>query len=100
MQQISKKEYKVRHDYVGNVIHQEMCKEFQFDHTNKWYMHNPAPVQENDTQKLLLDFNIQTNHVIPARRLDPIIINKKKKLENLQNCRLCSPGGPHNKSEG
>ena len=50
-----------------------------FDHTNKWYMHNPAPVLENDTHKLLWDFNIQTDHLIPARRLDLIIINKKKK---------------------
>ena len=41
-------------------------------------MHNPAPVLENDMHKLLWDFNIQTNHPIPARRPVPIIINKKK----------------------
>ena len=41
-------------------------------------MHNPAPVLENDTHKLLWDFNIQTDHLIPARRPDLIIINKKK----------------------
>ena len=41
-------------------------------------MHNPAPVLENDTHKLW-DFNIQTDHVIPARRPDLIIINKKKR---------------------
>ena len=62
-------------------------------------MHNPAPVLENDTHTLLWDFNIQTDHLIPTRRPDLIIINKKKKL-NLQNCRLCFPGGPQNKSEG
>ena len=62
-------------------------------------MHNPALVLENDTHKLLWDFNIQTDHLFPARRPDLIIINKKKK-ENLQNCRLCSPGRPLNKSEG
>ena len=42
-------------------------------------MHNPAPVRENATHKLLWDFNIQTDHLIPARRPDLIIINKKKK---------------------
>ena len=47
--------------------------------TNKWYIHNPAPILENDTHKLLWDFNIQTDHLIPARRPDLIIINKKKK---------------------
>ena len=59
-------------------------------------MHNPAPVLENDRHKLLRDFNIQTDHLISARRPDLIIINKK---ENMQNCRLCCPGGPQNKSE-
>ena len=42
-------------------------------------MHNPAPVLEKDSHKLLCDFNIQTYHLIPARRPDLIIINKKKK---------------------
>ena len=56
-----------------------MGKKFQFDHKNKWYMHNPAPVLENNTHKLLWDFNIQTDHLISARRPDLIIINKKKK---------------------
>ena len=57
-----------------------------------------APVLENATHKLLWDFNIQTDHLIPARRPDLIIINKKKK-ENLQNSRLCCPGWPQNKTE-
>ena len=57
-------------------------------------MHNPAPVLENDTHKLLWDFNIQSDHLISARRPDFMIINKKKKKkkkkkENLQNYRLC-----------
>ena len=42
-------------------------------------MHNPAPVLENDTHKLLWDNNIQTDHLITARRPDIIIINKKKR---------------------
>ena len=76
----TQREYKARHDWVGKVIHWEMCKKFKFDHTKKWYMHNPAPVLENDTHKLLWDFNIQTDHLIPARRPDLIIINKKREL--------------------
>ena len=42
-------------------------------------MHNPAPVQENVTHKHLWDFNIQKDHLIPARRPDLIIINQKKR---------------------
>ncbi len=62
------------------MIHWEMCKKFKFDHTNKWYKHNPASVLENDTHKLLWDFDIQTDHRISARRPDLIIINKKKRI--------------------
>ena len=53
-------------------------------------MHNPAAFLENDTHKFLWDFDIQMDHLIPARRPDFIIINNKK--ENLQNCGLCCPG--------
>ena len=47
-------------------------------------MHNPAPVLENDTNKLLwshrsLFFNIQTDHRIPVRRPGLIINNQKKR---------------------
>ena len=94
---LAQKEYKVRHDWVGKVIHWEMCKKFRFDHASKWYMHNPAPVLENNTHKLLWDLDIQTDYIISARRPDLKIINKKK--ENLQNCRLCCPGRPQNKTE-
>ena len=76
---LAQKEYKARHDWVGKVIHWEMCKKFKFDHANKWYMHNPAPLLENDTHKLKWDFDIQTDHLISAWRPDLIIIKKKKK---------------------
>ena len=46
-------------------------------------MHNPAPVLEKDLHKLLWDFNIQTDHLIPARRPDLIIINKKREFAKL-----------------
>ena len=78
---LAQKEYKTRHDWVGEMIHWEMCKKFKFDHRNKWYMHNPAAVPENDTHKLLLDFDVQTDPLILARKQDLIIINKR-------NCKI------------
>ena len=72
-----------RHDWVGKVIHWEMCKKFKFDHTNKLYKHNPAPVLENNTHKLLWNFDIDTDHLISARRPDLIIINKKKRTNKI-----------------
>ena len=43
---LAQKEHKARHHWVGKVIHWEMCRKFQFDHTSKWCMHNQAPVQK------------------------------------------------------
>ena len=63
-----------------------MCKKLKFDHTNKWYMHNAAPVQENNTHKLLWDFGILTDHRISARRPDLIIINNNKKKK--EKCKI------------
>ena len=98
---LAQNEYKTRHDWVGKVIHWEMCKKFKLDYTSKWYMHNQAAVLENDTHKLLWDFDIQTDHLISTRRPDLIIIImiKTKKKDNLQNCGLCSPGWQQNKTE-
>ncbi len=76
---LTQKEYKGRHDWVGKVIYWEMCKKFKFDHATKWYMHNPEPVLEHDTHKLLWDFDIRTDHLLLAKRQDLIIINQKKK---------------------
>ena len=43
-------------------------------------MHNPAPVLENNTHKLLWDFDTHTDHLISARRPDLMIIIKKKRI--------------------
>ena len=42
-------------------------------------MHNLAAVLENDTHKLLWDFDLQTEQLISVRRTDLIQINKKKR---------------------
>ena len=42
-------------------------------------MHNPTSVLQNETHKLLWDFDIQTDHLILTRQPDLIIIKKKKK---------------------
>ena len=47
------------------------------------YAQPATPILENDSHKLLWDFNIQTDHLNPARRTDFIIINKKRESTNL-----------------
>ena len=78
---------------VGVTPCPRICvQKFKFNHMNKWYMHNSASILENETHKLFWEFDIQTVHLISARRPDLIIINKK-------NCGLCCPGWPQSKIE-
>ena len=80
---------------LGKVIHWDLYKKLKLDHTTKWYMLNPSSVLENETHKILRDFEIQIDHLILARQPDLVIVNKKK--ENLPNCGLCCPSRPQSK---
>ena len=70
---LAQKNSKARHDWLGKVIHWEMCKKLKFDHANKWYMHNPAPYNNH--------------HQISARIPNLIIIIKKRKSAKLSSFR-------------
>ena len=41
-------------------------------------MQKPESILENETHKALWDFEIQTDYLISARRLDLMIVKKKK----------------------
>ena len=58
---------------MRKVIQWELCKRWKFDHTNKWYIYEPESILENETNKILWYFKIQTDHLIPARKLDLLI---------------------------
>ena len=90
------KEYKARRDWACKVIHWEMCKKFKFDLTNKWYMHNLASLLENDTHKLLWDFDIQTDYQISGRRPDLIIINNHPQKKHKKICKIVELAAPAN----
>ena len=64
------KKFKSKHDWAGKVIHGELCKKLKFGHKTKWYMYKLKFVQVKETNKILLDFEIQTGHQISARRPD------------------------------
>ena len=64
---------------LGKVIHWESCKKVKFDHTTKCYPYKPEFILENETHKIHWDSEIQTDHRIPARRLDLVIIDRKKR---------------------
>ena len=70
--------YKSRHDWVGKGIYRELCKRLLMIILTSRYMYKPEFVIENETHEILWDFEIQTDHPIPARRLDLVLINMKE----------------------
>ena len=64
-------------NWVGKVIHRELCKKLKFDPTTLWYMHKLVSVQENETHKVFWKFEIQADHLFPIRRPDLMILDKK-----------------------
>ena len=50
-------------------------------------MHKPESILENETHKILWDFEIQSHHLIPARRPNLVIIERKRKRKN-RTCRI------------
>ena len=76
---LAQKEYMTRHDWVGKVIHWELCKKLKFIYTNKWYMQQPRICREEWDAQTPLGVEIQTDHLISARRPNLEIINKKKR---------------------
>ena len=72
---LAQKGYKTKHNYVGKMIHRELCKRLKFVRTNKLYVHKPESVQENKTHKILWDFEIQTDHLIQTTKSDLVFIN-------------------------
>ena len=52
-----------------------------------YQMQKPESVLANETHEILNDFEIQTDHLISTKRLDLVIVNRKK--ENLLISGLC-----------
>ena len=61
-------------------------------------MHKPKSVLENEMHKILWDFEIKTDHLIPARRSKLVLINKKK--ENLSTGGFCSSSRSQGEAKG
>ena len=82
---MAQKKYKSKYVWVRKVIHWKLCKKLKFPHTNKWYMHKLEYILENETRKILREFEIQTDLSIPARRPDRELINKNKRIYHLRD---------------
>ena len=66
------------HKWEGKMIHRELCKKLKCGHTIKWYINKLESIQENETHKILLDFEIQTYDWISSRSPD-LVIHKQNR---------------------
>ena len=67
-----RKKYKTRHKWMGKVIHWESRKKLKIYQAHK-------KLKFYEAHKFLWNFEIQTDHLIPARRPDHVIISRKEK---------------------
>ena len=65
---LAKKVNETKYNWVGKLIHSDLCKSLKFDHADKWYMHEQESVRENETHKIFYDIEMQTDHPLPAKR--------------------------------
>ena len=83
--------------------HCRLYQMFKFDHSVKWYIHNPEYVLGIESLKMFWDFEIQSYQQISARRQDLMIANKKKKKKKKKEDELYSelyhPGRSQGKTE-
>ena len=62
---------------MGRKIHWNVCRKIGFDVNEKWYKYEPEKVVEIDSQKIIWDFIIETDHAIEAGRPDLVIISPR-----------------------
>ena len=53
---------------MGKVIAGEQCKGFKYAYADKWYIHKPESVLENEMHKILWDFEIWIIIIMSCRR--------------------------------
>ena len=56
-----------------------LCDKFNFEKSEKWYLHNPQTVSENVNHKLIWDLNVQCDNVILEKGPHIVIVNKREK---------------------
>ena len=64
----------------GKVIHWEWRKRLKYDNVDKQEMIKRESVWESETNKIIRDFKIYTDHPIPSRKLGLVL-----KTENIVN---------------
>ena len=89
---LAQKQYKQwRHDKIAQVIHWQLCKDYNLEHAEKWYDHRPQVTVENDKVKTLWDMKIQTDKVLEHSRPDIVVLEKDQRI-----CKIIDVACPFN----
>ena len=72
---LAKKEHKRMHN-LGKIVHWKLARKCNFEAGDKWYEHEPESLRTKIIK--FQYFNIQTDHVIEARRSDLVVVDKNR----------------------
>ena len=78
--QLASAQYKSRYDNVAKYIHWLLYGKYNIGQEGNWWKHSPGSVVQNDSVKILWDFNIFVDHLIYARWPDIVVIDKDASL--------------------
>ena len=73
---LTNSDYLNRHNRIASQIHWALCGKYGFDRSEQWWQHKVETDLENETSKILWDFNIYTDRAIHHRRPDIVLIDK------------------------
>ena len=76
---LAPKEYKERHEKMGQYIHWIACQHYNAQHAEHWYEHHLEPVTEGNDATILWDFTIHTDRSVKANRPDITVKDHKEK---------------------
>ena len=86
-------ENKIRHNWLGKVIHRELCQKLKFDPTTKWFIHKSESLPENRRIKYsrILRYKRTPDPCQRTRPGDNSGKKSKKQKENLPFSGFCRP---------
>ena len=76
-------DYLNRHNRIASQINWALCGTYGFDRSEQCWQHKVETVLENETSKILWDFNIYTGRAMHHRRPDIVLIDKVDNRVNI-----------------
>ena len=76
---LAQTEYLKRHNAVAAVIHKAICDDYNIETVKQIWLHHPEAVTETEKVKILWDYEIRTDRIIPARRPDIVVLDKEER---------------------